>query len=314
MRDGLDAQEVRELRAVYAEDRGLSPLRGEGAGPPPGQVLPGRPVCEVPEGHEGGREGLRETTVKEAKRVELRDPVLIEGLPGMGSVGSIAAQYLVDRLPAEKFAELYSPHFPYYVVVDKEGGVRLLRGEFHLWESKGEKSDLILLTGDSQAQTLEGQYEVSGRILDFARDHGVKTIVTIGGYQAEAKETPAVVAVSTSRELLERALRAGASASPAGNPIVGTAGLLLGLAELRDIDALCLLGETRGYMPDPRAAKSVLGVLQRLLGIRVDLSGLDKEIGKSEEIAERMQRIEEQREAYAREMRKAEEGRITYIS
>lgn len=252
--------------------------------------------------------------VKEKARIELKSPILIEGLPGMGMVGSIAARYLVDQLAAKKFAELYSPYFPYYVVVNKRGGARLLRGDFYFWRNEEGGNDLILLTGDSQAQTIEGQYRVSDRIVEFAEGYGVKTIITIGGYRREAKENPTVVAVSTSRDLLDKASKAGARDSPPGNPIVGTAGLLLGMAALRNTDALCLLGETRGYLPDPKAAKSVLSVLQKILGIQVDLSGLDREIEKSEEIAERMQKIEEQREAYAREMRRAEEGRITYIS
>ena len=122
------------------------------------------------------------------------------------------------------------------------------------------------------------------------------------------------MAVSTSPQLLKRALRVDAIASPSGNPIVGTAGLLLGLARFRNIDALCLLGETRGYMPDPKAAKSVLQVLQKMLGLKVDLSRLDEEIEESERIIERMREIEKQRETYAEKARRTEEERITYIS
>jgi len=253
------------------------------------------------------------TVIKEKAKIELKSPVLIEGLPGLGMVGRIAARYLIKQLKAVKLAELYSPHFPYYVIVNKKGGVRLLRGEFYFWKNEKGENDLILLTGDSQAQTIEGQYEVSDRILDFAEKNGVKTIYTIGGFRREAKGAPKVMAVSTNPKLLRKASKAGAIASSAGNPIVGTAGLLLGMARFRNIDALCLLGETRGYMPDPKAAKSVLEVLQKTLSIQVDLSGLDKEIEKSKEIMEKMQKIEEQRETYARKMRKAEEERITYI-
>jgi uncharacterized protein (TIGR00162 family) len=253
------------------------------------------------------------TIIKEKTEIELKNPVLIEGLPGLGMVGRIAAKYLIKQLKAEKLAELYSPHFPYYVIVNKKGNIRLLRGEFYFWKNEKGENDLIILTGDSQAQTIEGQYEVSDRILEFAEKHGVKTILTMGGFRKEAKGTPKVMAVSTNPKLLRKAIRAGAIASSAGNPIVGTAGLLLGLAKFRNIHAICLLGETRGYMPDPKAAKSVLNVLQKALDIKVDLSGLDKEIEKAKEIMEKMQKIEEQRETYARKMRKAEEERITYI-
>ncbi|KPV63797.1 MAG: PAC2 family protein [Candidatus Bathyarchaeota archaeon BA2] len=257
---------------------------------------------------------MEKTTIKEVTRIELKNPVLVEGLPGLGMVGRIATRYLAKQLKAKKLANLYSPHFPYYVLVNKKGSVRLLRGEFYFWKNEAGENDLILFTGDSQAQTIEGQYDVASCILDFAERNNVKVVVTIGGYRKEVEETPKVVAASPSSELLNKALQAKAIASPVGNPIVGTAGLLLGMARFRKIDAVCLLGETRGYLPDPRAAKSVLEVLQRMLRVKVDLSGLDEEIEKSKGIVERMKEIEERREKYAQKMRRGEEERITYIS
>jgi len=257
---------------------------------------------------------MKTTTIKELTKIELKNPVLIEGLPGLGMVGRITTRYLAKQLKAKKLANLYSPHFPYYVLVNKKGSVRLLCGEFYFWKNETGENDFIFFTGDSQAQTIEGQYDVASCILDFAEKNNVKIIVTIGGYRKEVEETPRVVVASTNPELLNKALQTEAMASPAGNPIVGTAGLLLGLARFRKIDAICLLGETRGYLPDPRAAKSVLEVLQKMLKIKIDLSGLDKEIEKSEKIVERMQEIEERRERHARKMRRVEEERITYIS
>jgi len=256
---------------------------------------------------------MRETTIKELTKTDVKNPVLIEGLPGLGMVGRIAVNFLAKQLKAKKIAELYSPHFPYYVLVNKKGNVRLLHGVFSIWKNKS-REDIIFLTGDSQAQTIEGQYDVADCILRFAKKKDVKTIITIGGYRKEAENTPKVIAVSTNPALLETALRAEAIASSAGNPIVGTAGLLLGMAKFEKIDALCLLGETRGYLPDPKAAKSILTVLRRILGIEVDLAELDKEIVKFEKIAERMKEIEARRETYTRKMRSLEERRVTYIS
>jgi len=257
---------------------------------------------------------MKETFTKETTKIEPKNAVLIEGLPGMGMVGRIATRYLIKELGAKRFAELYSPHFPYYVLVNKKGNVRLLRGEFYFWNNQNGENDLIILTGDSQAQTIEGQYEVTKSILNFAHRLGVKKIVTLGGYRQEVEGNPKVIAVSTSQELLKEALESKAIASPTGNPIVGTAGLLLGLAKFTKIDALCLLGETRGYLPDPKAAKSVIEILQRILNFHVDFNGLDKEIEKSKEIVARMKEIEKRRESYAKKMRQTEKARVTYIS
>jgi hypothetical protein len=74
------------------------------------------------------------------------------------------------------------------------------------------------------------------------------------------------------------------------------------------------LGETRGYLPDPNAAKSVLEVLRSILKIDLDLSGLDEEIVKAEKMVTRLQKIEEQRVLQAVETRKEEDKKITYIS
>ncbi|MGC8999282.1 MAG: proteasome assembly chaperone family protein [Candidatus Bathyarchaeia archaeon] len=256
---------------------------------------------------------MKETMIRELTQVELKNPILIEGLPGLGLVGKIATRYLIRQLKAQKLAYLYSPHFPYFVLVSKKGSVRLLRGTFYFWKNDDGENDLILFTGDSQAQTIEGQYEISSSILDFAQKHGVKLVITIGGYRVET-DKPKVVAAATSQTLLNRALQANAVISPIGSPIVGTAGLLLGLAPFRKIEALCLLGETRGYLPDPKAAKSVLEVLLKILGINVDLDGLDAEIAKAESMMARLRKIEEKRMLQAEEMRREEDKKITYIS
>jgi uncharacterized protein len=257
---------------------------------------------------------MKTTVIKELVNVELKNPILIEGFPGLGMVGSIATKYLAKQLKAKKLAILHSPYFPYHVLVNKKGGARLLRGDFHFWKNEAGENDFIFLTGDSQAQTIEGQFEVANSILDFAEKKNVKTVITIGGYRNEVEGAPNVVAVSTNLSLFERALKAKAVPSEAGTPIVGTAGLLLGLAKFRKIDALCLLGETRGYLPDPKTAKSIIEVLQRLLGVSVDLKGLDEEIERSKEILGRMQDIEKRRLKYVQKMRRVEEERITYIS
>ncbi|HLN89712.1 MAG TPA: PAC2 family protein, partial [Candidatus Binatia bacterium] len=108
--------------------------------------------------------------------------------------------------------------------------------------------------------------------------------------------------------------KAGATLSASGSPIVGTAGLILGLAKFKKIDALCLLGETRGYLPDPLAAKSVLEVLKSTFNFDLDLAGLNEEISKAETMVTRLQQIEEKRAIQAEETKKQEDKKTTYIS
>jgi uncharacterized protein (TIGR00162 family) len=257
---------------------------------------------------------MKETYIKEFKPVEANNPVLIEGLPGLGLVGKIAIRYLVKQLKAQKFAYLYSPHFPYFVLVNKKGSVRLLRGAFYYWKNTKGPNDLILFTGDSQSQTIEGQYEIADKMLEFAKNHNVANIVTIGGYRVETEAKPKVFVAGTSSEILTKAVNAGAVVSGSGSPIVGTAGLILGLSRFKKINALCLLGETRGYLPDPMAASSVLEVIKSAFNFDLDLTGLKEDIAKAEKMVQRLQTIEEKRVLQAEETRKEEDKKTTYIS
>ena len=130
----------------------------------------------------------------------------------------------------------------------------------------------------------------------------------------EPKEKPKVFIAATSQEIIDKALQAGATLSTSGSPIVGTAGLILGLAKFKKIGALCLLGETRGYLPDPLAAKSVLEVLKAAFNFDLDLTGLNEEIARAETMVTRLQQIEEKRAVQAEQTRKEEDKKTTYIS
>lgn len=257
---------------------------------------------------------MKETYIKEFEQIQPTDPVLIEGLPGLGLVGKIAIRYLIKQLKAKKIAYLYSPHFPYFVLVNKKGNVRLLRGAFYYWKNPEGAHDLILFTGDSQSQTIEGQYEIADRMLEFAKMHNVGTIVTIGGYRVEAKGKPKVYSAASSKKILDEILQAGAVLSSSGCPIVGTAGLILGLSRFKKMDAACLLGETRGYLPDPLAAKSVLEILKSTFNFELDLKDLDADIKETEKMVTQLQQIEDKRALQAEEMKKEQDKKTSYIS
>lgn len=58
-------------------------------------------------------------------RVKMKDPVLIEGLPGIGNVGKIAVDFLVENLKAKAIVEIRSHHFPHSVFVNEDNLIDL---------------------------------------------------------------------------------------------------------------------------------------------------------------------------------------------
>ncbi len=235
-----------------------------------------------------------ETIIKILEKVKLKNPVLVEGLPGIGNVGRVAAGYLINELKMKKFAELYSPHFLPLVLLQTDSIASMLKCEFYY--HRGKNRDIIILTGDTQSITPEGHYEICSKILDFATKLGVTELITLGGF-AEGKEVvePRVIGAINDKKLLKKYEKLGidfGKEHPIGT-IVGASGLLLGLGKLYNVDGICLMGETIGLplITDPKAADSVLHVLVKILDIRVDMSKLEKTIKEMEERIEKTDKI-----------------------
>jgi uncharacterized protein (TIGR00162 family) len=239
---------------------------------------------------------MKESVIWELEHVDLKNPVLIEGLPGIGLIGKLAADHLISELHAEKFAELYSPHFIHQAVVEPNSTVRPMRNEFYYWKGKGVH--LIILVGDTQPQPTDshGHYEVVGTILDYVEKFGVKAIYTLGGSSTGGQEvkTPRVFGAATDEEMVEKHHEDGITfRSDPGSTIVGASGLLLALGKLRGMDGMCLLGESPGYLViDARSAKSVLEVLTKILGIEMDMSELEKRAQETEQFIKKVQDME----------------------
>ncbi len=239
---------------------------------------------------------MRESIIQELKKVDLKNPIIVEGLPGIGLIGKLAADHLISELHAEKFAELYSPHFIHQAVVEPDSTIRPMRNEFFYW--KGKNLQLIILVGDTQPQPTDsyGHYEVVGAILDYVEKFGVKTIFTLGGSSTGGQEvkTPRVFGAATDDESVKKYQNEGITfRSDPGSAIVGASGLLLALGKLRGMHGLCLLGESPGYLViDARSAKSVLEVLTKILGIEMDMSELEKRAQETEQFIKKVQDME----------------------
>jgi hypothetical protein len=197
----------------------------------------------------------------------LEKPIFVQGLPGFGNVGKMAAHLLIKFCGAKPFAELYSPSFPDYVSVNSSGVCRLPRYEFYA--APMEKNDFIIMTGDTQPSfdDVVAHYSLCGEILDFVEKQGCSFIVTIGGAPITEEKTQVYVAATSPRLALEF-MEKGAVIYSKGR-VVGATGLLLGLAKERNLEGVCLLGATTGFRVDRGAGFSVFKFLMKALGNEV---------------------------------------------
>lgn len=239
---------------------------------------------------------MKNTEINILEDVELNNPIFIEALPGIGHVGKLAADHIIDELGATKFAELYSYHFPPQVFVDEDGIIENMMNEFYYLKSLGEnKRDYIILVGNSQALSPEGQYDLSGVILDFIEDFGVKEMYTLGGLAiGHPIEESRVFGAATDLEIIETLKELDIEIRSADGGIVGASGLLLGLGKLKNIKGACLMGETPGYFIDAEAAEAILGKLANLLNIEINTDKLDERAEETRKMISKAQKMEQE--------------------
>ena len=230
------------------------------------------------------------------KKPKLENPMLIEGLPGIGNVGKLAVEHLVDSVNASKFAELYCKDFPPQVFINSDGTTELVKNEFYYWKAKKKNQrDLVFLTGDYQGLSSQGQYELVEKILDIVEGLGVKEMFTLGGYGLGHEiKSPKVLCATTDKHLVKKMKKYGAvfKKNEPGGGIVGASGLLLGLGKLRGLEGTCFMGETPGYLVDPKSAKAVLKILMKITNVDVNLSALEEKAKEIEQIAQQLKEIE----------------------
>jgi len=197
----------------------------------------------------------------------LENPIFVQGLPGFGNVGRIAAHFLIKFFDAKPFAELYSPTFPDYISITTKGVAYLPKYDFYY--APMEKNNLIIMSGEIQPsfEDVLAHYTVCDEVLQFVESLACKFIVTMGGVPIAEDKTEVFVAATSSR-LATEFMEKGAVIYSKGK-IVGGTGLTLALAKERNLDGVCLLGTTLGFKADRDAGFLVFKFLMKALGQEV---------------------------------------------
>ena len=228
--------------------------------------------------------------IKQLSKVKAKNPILIEGLPGMGNVGKIAIDFLIDTLKAKPVYELFSYDLPHCVFVNEQNVLEL--PAIKIYYKNLKKNTLFFLSGDIQPISESSCYEFCNAVLDTVQKSDVNEIITLGGIALpKVPEDPKVYCTGNSRKMVERYNFDPVDTNIHGmvGPIVGVSGLLPGLAGVRKIPAVALLAETFGH-PNylgVRGARSLLKVLSKKLDLRLNLNELDAQIREIEQDAKK---------------------------
>ncbi|MBW2974861.1 PAC2 family protein [Candidatus Woesearchaeota archaeon] len=249
------------------------------------------------------------------KKPKLSSPIFIEGLPGIGNVGKVVMDFIVDELNARKLYEITSKTFPHSVFVNEDNLVELPKIEIFYKRCNGH--DLLLMGGDVQPIDEVSSYDFSEKVLDLVGEFNTQEIITIGGIGlAEIPKKPKVYCTGNSKAMIQRYKSRNLHSNLYGvvGPIVGVSGLLLGLASRRKVDAIALLAETYDHPMylGIKGAREVLKILNEKLSLDININKLEKEIAYIER--QIMKRTEELGNVSKKgSLRRFRKGEVSYI-
>jgi len=232
------------------------------------------------------------------KKPKLKNTVLIEGLPGIGNVGKIVVDFIIDELNAKKIYDITSYTFPHSVFINEKNLVELPKIE--IYYKKGKQKDLLFLAGDVQPIDEVSSYEFADKVLDMAQQFNCKEIITLGGVGlADIPKHPKIYCTANTKSIIKRyknGINLDEHLYGVVGPVIGVTGLLLGLAQKRKIQAISFLAETYGHPMylGIKGAREILTILNKKLNLNIKLSKLDKEIkGIDKELMRRTEQLSE---------------------
>lgn len=233
--------------------------------------------------------------------VDLTEPTLVEGFPGLGLVGKIATDHLIDQFDMRYYASVHCDGLPRLGVYRRDD--RAIRPPVRIYVS--EAHDLFALQSDVPIAA-----QAVGSVADCVAgwlDERNATPVFLSGLPSERDGVPELFGVATGdvASVLEEY---GIGPPNEDGVVSGPTGALLNRTAARDQDSVGLVVECSPQFPDPEAARVLIeSGIGPIADLDVDVHGLvehAEEIRqKREQLAQRMQEARTEESTQARPIR-----------
>lgn len=203
-----------------------------------------------------------------------KNPIVIEGFPGFGLVGTISTEFLIDHLQTEQIGKIMFDEEPPIAAIH-EGNVVDPLGIFY-----DKKHNIVILHAVNPANGIE--WKVTEALKKIAVQLGAKEIISLEGVgSAESAISQArVFYYAKDKERKKKFEKAGLKPLREGI-IMGVTGAVL--LKIEKIPVSCVFVETHSNMPDSSAAAKIIESLDKYLGLEVDPKPLLAQAEKFEE-------------------------------
>ncbi len=236
-------------------------------------------------------------TIAEEEVVVHKNPIVIEGLPDVGLVGTIAASYIVEKMGYKEIGYVESDLFPPVMVIH-EGK---LENPFKIYGNEG-----VVVVLSEVAIPPNAVYPLAGALADWFNGIDAKLVISITGLPAENRmdiEKPEVFAVGNNEEAIKKLKDKQMELMEEGF-IAGHYAMMLRECYKRNLNAISLLAQCFPVYPDPGAAASTIESLEKFVPLGIDVGEL---MEKAEEIKLKARDLMRQTALSAPEMQKGVE-------
>ena len=236
--------------------------------------------------------------VRVKSELDLDSPTLVEGLPGIGLVGKIATDHLVDTLDMTYVASVDCASIPQVTIYDE--GARHVLPPVRIYANESE--DVLALQSDVPIPRGGGD-EFAECITAWLQDNDVTPLYLSGLPQAdyEPGDVPEVFGIGTG-DAVARLDDLDVGRPPERGIVGGPTGALINRAGEYGLDAIGLVVDSDPQFPDPAAAKHLIqDAIEPLSGVDVS----------TEDLVEHAEDIRDQKEQFAQRMQEANEEEST---
>ena len=229
-------------------------------------------------------QGKRKVSKKaSSKKPSKEKRILITGMPGIGNVGRLTTEYLVEMMKPKEIGEIKTRRMPTASFVQESNLIVL--PAIKIYQKKSKDYRIFIVSGDYQPLNEEDTFFLCEEIARIAKEAGVELILTTGGIGLpEMVSNPKVYVTGPKEKPLGKLSKAGAKKDIYGivGPIMGVSGLLPMVSDSVRIDSAVLLAET---IASPEAigltsAKAMLNVLSKAFDIKINFKKLEDEINE----------------------------------
>jgi uncharacterized protein len=201
-----------------------------------------------------------------------KNPVIIEGFPGFGLIGSIVTEFLIDHCDCQLIGKYWFEEQAATLAIHDEKVIHPI-GIFY-----NRKNNILIV--HSIASTSGIEWKAADLIIQLADMTKAEQLICVEGVGTTTETDTHAVFHYTNDDKIRKRLEA-IQVKPLKEGII--LGITSAIIIKTDLPTCCLFAETHSAMPDSKAAAKIIEILDQYLGLKVDYKPLLKQAQKFEE-------------------------------